>query len=1256
MSEWQLWCRLCADRNSDCYTNAFHDEALKAVNPNMTLVEVIEKCFSVKITPEDDFPKVLCSQCLRLIKDIVDFSERVIKAQEIYNELIYNTKQNSQMNIDMNVDTLVTKKSGLTTGKQSPTCSSIISKVSSVNIKNEPEEEEEQSIEKIAELEADEHVYEPNPDQKDGSCCDSDPFSSIEDNGNQKDGENRSNIDVILNIECNECAKEFESFDSYREHLKLMHGKGKSRDKWQCPKCDKTITTTFFFKRHLIDIHFGQKSQKIRQEMSRELLDKGRDINLEISCNDCGQQFETFHSYRRHLKSVHSKGKAREKWDCPKCNKTVTTSFNFRRHLLSHVGQKSDSKHREKIQLPDIKVDISCRECAGQFNSFQCYRQHLRLAHDKGRARENWCCPLCDITVSTSYSFRRHLMTHIPDKERRTHPCSLCSKSFVTYSELRIHLFRHKPLEERNVIPCPHCAKRFSTNKLLQTHIKCMHLNERQKRVTTKKYQDEKHVVCEECGMCLRNKTNLKIHMQRHSDNAPFECEICKKRFKNPRRLKIHSEIHDSHKHVCTICGQQLNTRNTLKRHMLVHNGKKQQKCDYCGQGFNHSTNLKIHLLSHTGLKPYACNFCDRTFTNGANCRLHKKKMHPEELAALEAAGGSKHIVQKIPTLETLKALYEKLFLKKFDKILRIIKKPLCNGKMSEWQLWCRLCADRNSECYTSAFHCEALKAANPNMILVQFIEKCFSVKITPEDDLPKVVCSECLRLINSIIHFSERVIKVQEMFNHLIYDAKQSQLNIDVNDAKFQPEKSTITAGEQSPTYSRISEASIHIKDEPEGEEDKNIDEIRGLVREEHVYEPNADPKDSSCCGSDLFSSMEEKKFNHLRNQREDKNIVIQDVIASIECNECAKEFESFDSYDEHLRLIHSKRNSKDLHFDEKPHKIKNRRSRGLQAKAGDISLNMSCNDCGQQFETFHAYKEHLKSMHGKGKAREKWDCPLCDVIVQNSYSFRRHLMSHISDKEQRTHSCSLCDKSFETYSGMRIHLSAHEPPGERNLIPCPHCDKYFSSNELLQAHIQCMHVNWRRKRVTTKKFQDEKHFVCEECGLCLRNKTNLKIHMQRHSDNAPFECEICKKRFKNSRRLKIHSEIHDSQKHVCNVCGQELNTRNTLKQHMLVHTGNKQHKCDYCGQGFHSSSTLKRHLISHTGLKPYACNFCDRTFTNRTNFRVHKEKKHPGELAALEAAGVGKHIAQKLPTLETLKALTKAASNLKPVAKPRD
>lgn len=56
------------------------------------------------------------------------------------------------------------------------------------------------------------------------------------------------------------------------------------------------------------------------------------------------------------------------------------------------------------------------------------------------------------------------------------------------------------------------------------------------------------------------------------------------------------------------------------------------------------------------GLKPYSCEFCDRTFANGSNCRSHMKKMHPEELAALEASGIKSH-AKNIPKLETLKAL-----------------------------------------------------------------------------------------------------------------------------------------------------------------------------------------------------------------------------------------------------------------------------------------------------------------------------------------------------------------------------------------------------------------------------------------------------------------------------------------------------------------------------------------------------------------------------------------------------------------------
>uniref|UniRef100_A0A1B0AAL8 ZAD domain-containing protein n=1 Tax=Glossina pallidipes TaxID=7398 RepID=A0A1B0AAL8_GLOPL len=384
---------------------------------------------------------------------------------------------------------------------------------------------------------------------------------------------------------------------------------------------------------------------------------------------------------------------------------------------------------------------------------------------------------------------------------------------------------------------------------------------------------------------------------------------------------------------------------------------------------------------------------------------------------------------------------------------------------MSEWRLCCRLCANRKPDNYTNVFYHEALNVSNSYMTLVQVIEKCFSVKISPEDDFSKVLCSQCLRLINDIVDFSELVIKVQEMFNHMIYDAEQSQLNVDAND---DDKKCTIMTGEQSPTCSRISETSIHIKDEIEEEEEENIEGIKELGGEEHVYESSANQEDGSCLNSD--HSVKDEKFDYVDSQKE--------------CNECAKEFESFDYYHEHLELIHGKRKSRDPHFDAKVRKVNYEELCELRSNAGDISLNLSCNDCVQQFETFHAYKIHMESMHGKGR-REKWKCPKCNKTVMTSFNLKRHLLTHI-----------------------------------------------------------------RKKRDTER---DEKHFVSEVSEMCLRNQNSLKIYMQRH---APFECGICKKRFKNPARLKVHGEIHDSHKHICNICGQQLNTRCALKGHMLVHS----------------------------------------------------------------------------------------------------
>jgi uncharacterized Zn-finger protein len=104
----------------------------------------------------------------------------------------------------------------------------------------------------------------------------------------------------------------------------------------------------------------------------------------------------------------------------------------------------------------------------------------------------------------------------------------------------------------------------------------------------------------------------------------------------------------------------------------LGHSDQKKFKCEYCGSSFKRSKALKNHLILHrfvlikniliaiilipfnnSGLRPYACTFCDKTFANGSNCRSHKKKAHPKELAAFEAAGKS-NISPNIPRIDQL--------------------------------------------------------------------------------------------------------------------------------------------------------------------------------------------------------------------------------------------------------------------------------------------------------------------------------------------------------------------------------------------------------------------------------------------------------------------------------------------------------------------------------------------------------------------------------------------------------------------------
>ncbi|XP_023301783.2 zinc finger protein weckle isoform X1 [Lucilia cuprina] len=532
------------------------------------------------------------------------------------------------------------------------------------------------------------------------------------------------------------------------------------------------------------------------------------------------------------------------------------------------------------------------------------------------------------------------------------------------------------------------------------------------------------------------------------------------------------------------------------------------------------------------------------------------------------------------------------------------------------WINWCRLCAkeDPNHNINFLYVNDHNVDMENKELSLQEALAKYFWVQTSLDDVLPKMLCTNCLSLVSSMINFNERVERVQLMYLHLAESQRQAKvldlnairLKFDVTETErdnwflryfpiHKPEKTTIDKAQLTTEEENFK---VQIKQE-NGEKflamdyDNYMEEDTDLEKEEIIFDeitPESLEEDDE---EDPFQANDkETTFGQNDSSEEDEKEEPATELCSLRNQE--------QSPNSSLEKTKMKRKRKKL----KQFSVGDYKKNKTNIK--DFKMETKCKECGENFTKYMLYRDHMQQQHNHSRSNKHWPCPACDKVLLSLFNLERHV---------------------------RIHV----PLEVRKNIKCPECDNRYTSNAQLETHIRYKHKN-------------EKPFICEECGLSLRTNSNLRQHMLIHTDVAPFECEVCKKKFKNKTRLKTHMDIHSPNKHVCNICGLQLNSKATLNRHFLVHSDEMQHKCDYCGKAFKRAKALKNHLLLHTGLKPYSCDFCDRTFANGSNCRSHMKKLHPEELAVLEASGNKTHT-KNIPKLETLKAVTKAADNLTPV-----
>lgn len=78
----------------------------------------------------------------------------------------------------------------------------------------------------------------------------------------------------------------------------------------------------------------------------------------------------------------------------------------------------------------------------------------------------------------------------------------------------------------------------------------------------------------------------------------------------------------------------------------------------------------------------------------------------------------------------------------------------------------------------------------------------------------------------------------------------------------------------------------------------------------------------------------------------------------------------------------------------------------------------------------------------------------------------------------------------------------------------------------------------------------------------------------------------------------------------YVCQTCFKPLGTYQSLRKHMVTHTGERQYRCHMCSNSYTQKHNLTKHLLVHSGEKPYSCQHCSAAYRTRHLLTNHMKR----------------------------------------------
>ncbi|KAJ8287674.1 hypothetical protein COCON_G00003330 [Conger conger] len=285
------------------------------------------------------------------------------------------------------------------------------------------------------------------------------------------------------------------------------------------------------------------------------------------------------------------------------------------------------------------------------------------------------------------------------------------------------------------------------------------------------------------------------------------------------------------------------------------------------------------------------------------------------------------------------------------------------------------------------------------------------------------------------------------------------------------------------------------------------------------------------------------------------------------------------------------------------------------------DVKLrSMRCQDCGQQFIRWEAFKIHLRQHEHEEEEQKKKKKFKKIPPVQEGTKIKKARSGLDKDKKGEGGDDNDDDETWFS-GGWEINpsevfkvrprvamLSEEEKPvygSSHKVYACGVCGKVYSYLESFKNH-QKMHL---------QQLPQREPFTCPVCCKTFRRQASFSLHLKMHTPDDvsnDYKCGQCNKTFNSQQTWIAHKGIHKRKPFWCLSCAKGFKDAKGLDRHLLGHDL-KRHQCDLCPKAFRVPAELRYHRNTHTGAKPYTCQLCKKTFSQLGNLITHR-KKHVG------------------------------------------